>query len=77
MLTFRFQKELAKVGNVTASTVHHDVANNGATASGVRNDAVNTPTIVSDIHRNKLKRSEDVRSRDLGVSTIHALLFAE
>lgn len=73
MLTFRFQKELAKDGNAIVSTIRHDVVDTDAIASDVRNDAVNTPTIISDIHRNALKNSEDTRGQGLGVSTIRPL----
>ena len=77
LLTFWFQKELAKDGNGIASTIYHNVVNNGATVSNVRNDAMNTPTIVSDIHRNTLKMFEGTRGQDPRVSTIRTLLVTE
>ena len=77
MLTFRFQKELAKGGNAIVSTIPHDVTNTDVIASYARNDAVNTPTIISDIRRNALKSSEDTRGQGLGASAIQPLPVTE
>ena len=57
--------------------VRHDVANNDTTTSGVQNDAVNTPAIVSDSHRNALKRREDVGGKNRAVCITHTLTVAE
>jgi hypothetical protein len=77
LLTFQFQKELAKDRNATAFAIRYDVVNSDTIASDIRNDAVNTPTIVSDIRRNTFGGSEDTRSQDLRVSTTRALLATE
>jgi len=47
--------------------------NTGTTTSGVRNDVVNTPSIVSDSYRNPLKRREDVDGQNQAVRITHAL----
>ena len=58
--------------NPTASTVRHDVADTSTIVPGVRND-VNTRPIVSDSHRNALRRSEDTRGQNRMVSVIRTL----
>ena len=68
MLIFLFQKELAASKNAIASTIRHGVT---------KTDAINTPTIVSDIRRNALKSSKDVRGQGLRVSTIRPPPVAE
>jgi len=77
LLTFQSQKELAINRNVTVSTIRHSIVETDAIASDVRNDAVNIPTIVSNIPRSTLKISEDARCRDLGVGVIRPLLVTE
>ena len=73
----RFQKDVAKDGDVTAFTIGQEVMNTDAIASDVQNDTVNTPTTVPDIRRNALKSSEDTRGQSPIVSTIRTLPVTE
>ena len=77
LLNFRFQKELAKKVNVTASATHHDVADTRTTVSGIRHDVVNTHTTAPDIQRNALKSAQDTLGQKRMASTTRALPVTE
>ena len=63
--------------SATVSAVRHGVADIHTIVSGVQNDVVNIRAVVSDSHRNALRRSGDNRSENRMVSTIRTLLVAE
>ena len=65
LLTFRFQVELRANLHVTGSEINQDATNKPST----ENDPAATHTIVSDIHRNKLKGPEGADGRNQAVST--------
>ena len=67
------QKALATKTVPVVPAVTHDVTKAHTVVSGVQNDVVNTPAIVSDSHRSASKRPEDTRGRDRMVSTVHIL----
>ena len=51
--------------------------NTDTDTSGIQNDVVNTPAIVSDSYRNALKRREDVDGQNQAVCITHALTMVE
>ena len=73
LLTFRFQTELGVNAHASVSDTHQDAANEHTIGSGV----ANARTVISDIHRNKLKSREGVDGRNQAVGTTHTLPVTE
>ena len=71
------QKALATKTVPVVPAVTHDVTKAHTVVSGVQNDVVNTPAIVSDSHRSASKRPEGTRGRDRMVSTVYILSVVE
>ena len=59
------------------SGVRRDLAVTHTIVSGVQNDVVNTRAVISDGHRNALRKPEDTRSQNRIVSIIRTLPAVE
>ena len=75
MLTYPSQKALPTTTDPAVPAVRHDAMSSHITVSGIEDDIVNTPAVVSDNHRNASKRPEDTHGQSrMPVSTV-SLVF--